>query len=232
MFEGFRQDRILANGVQLNVRHGGSGPPVLMLHGYPQTHVMWRKVAPRLAERFTLVMPDLRGYGDSDKPPGAPDHSTYCKRAMAMDQVDLMRRLGFERFRLVGHDRGGRVAHRLALDHPDRVERVAVLDIVPTRLMYLKTSRTFARGYYHWFFLVQPAPFPETLIGGDPEAFLRHHMGGRHAGLEPFMPDAWRASMRPARTTARPSRSISRTTRPTSAAASTRPSSRCGDATA
>jgi haloacetate dehalogenase len=196
MFEGFRQDRILANGVHLNVRHGGSGPPVLMLHGYPQTHVMWRKVAPRLAERFTLVMPDLRGYGDSDKPPGAPDHSTYSKRAMAMDQVDLMRRLGFERFRLVGHDRGGRVAHRLALDHPDRVERVAVLDIVPTRLMYLKTSRTFARGYYHWFFLVQPAPFPETLIGGDPEAFLRHHMGGRHAGLEPFMPDAWAEYLR------------------------------------
>jgi haloacetate dehalogenase len=191
MFEGFRQTRVLANGLHLNVRVGGSGPPVLMLHGYPQTHVMWRKVAPRLAERFTLVMPDLRGYGDSDKPTGTPDHATYSKRVMALDQVELMRGLGFERFRVVGHDRGGRVAHRLALDHPERVECIAVLDIVPTRVMYLKANRTFAKGYYHWFFLVQPAPFPETLIATNPETYLRHHMGARHAGLEPFMPDAW-----------------------------------------
>ena len=191
MFEGFRQTRVLANGLHLNVRVGGSGPPVLMLHGYPQTHVMWRKVAPRLAERFTLVMPDLRGYGDSDKPTGTPDHATYSKRVMARDQVELMRGLGFERFRVVGHDRGGRVAHRLALDHPERVQCIAVLDIVPTRVMYLKTNRTFAKGYYHWFFLVQPAPFPETLIATNPETYLRHHMGARHAGLEPFMPDAW-----------------------------------------
>jgi haloacetate dehalogenase len=152
---------------------------------------MWRKVAPRLAERFTLVMPDLRGYGDSDKPRGTPDHATYSKRVMARDQVELMRALGFERFLLAGHDRGGRVAHRLALDHPERVERIAVLDIVPTRTMYLKTNRTFAKGYYHWFFLIQPEPFPEALIGANPEAFLRHHMGRGHAGLAPFMPDAW-----------------------------------------
>lgn len=191
MFDGFHQSRVLANGVHINVRHGGSGPPLLLLHGYPQTHVMWRKVAPRLAERFTLVMPDLRGYGDSDKPRGEPGHANYAKRVMALDQVEVMRSLGFERFRLAGHDRGGRVAHRLALDHPQRVERVAVLDIVPTRTMYLKTNRTFAKGYYHWFFLIQAAPYPETLIGANPEAYLRHHMGGRHAGLEPFMPDAW-----------------------------------------
>jgi len=191
MFDGFHQSRVLANGVHINVRHGGSGPPLLLLHGYPQTHVMWRKVAPRLAERFTLVMPDLRGYGDSDKPRGEAGHANYAKRVMALDQVEVMRSLGFERFRLAGHDRGGRVAHRLALDHPQRVERVAVLDIVPTRTMYLKTSHTFPKGYYHWFCLIQPAPFPETLIGANPEAYLRHHMGGRHAGLEPFMPDAW-----------------------------------------
>jgi haloacetate dehalogenase len=191
MFEGFRQTRLRANGVEINLRHGGSGPPLLLLHGYPQTHVMWRLVAPQLAQRFTLVMPDLRGYGDSDKPPGSPDHATYSKREMALDQVEVMRALGFERFHLAGHDRGGRVAHRMALDHPERVARIAVLDIVPTRTMYLRTNRTFATGYYHWFFLIQPAPFPETLIGGAPEAYLRHHLGSRHAGLAPFMPDAW-----------------------------------------
>jgi haloacetate dehalogenase len=190
-FDGFTRARIAANGITLNVRHGGSGPPLLLLHGYPQTHLMWRKVAPLLANRHTLVIPDLRGYGDSDKPPGGDDHSGYSKRAMAQDQVELMRALGFERYAVAGHDRGGRVAHRMALDHAARVQRLAVLDIVPTRTMYLRTTRAFAKAYYHWFFLIQPAPFPETLIGGNPEAYLRHHMGGRHAGLAPFMPDAW-----------------------------------------
>ena len=169
---------------------GGSGPPLLLLHGYPQTYLIWRSLAPRLAQTFTVVASDLRGYGASSKPPGLPDHSNYSKRTMALDQVEMMRRLGFERFLLCGHDRGGRVGHRLATDHPDRVEKLAVLDIAPTRAMYEGTSQVFARAYYHWFFLIQPAPFPETLIGAAPEAFLHHHMM-RFAGLAPFMPDAW-----------------------------------------
>lgn len=191
MFEGFRIERIPAGEAEINARVGGSGPPLLLLHGYPQTHVMWRKVAAPLAGRFTVVAPDLRGYGDSGKPPGLPDHANYSKRAMARDQVEVMRALGFGRFAVAGHDRGGRVAHRMALDHPAAVARLAVLDIIPTRTMYARTDRTFAKAYYHWFFLIQPAPFPERLIGADPEAYLRHHMGGRYAGLAPFEPDGW-----------------------------------------
>jgi haloacetate dehalogenase len=191
MLEGFQQQRVRTAESTINVVHGGSGPPLLLLHGYPQTHVMWRVVAPSLAERFTVVAPDLRGYGDSDKPPGQPDHSNYSKRAMARDQVEVMAALGFERFAVAGHDRGGRVAHRMALDHPERVARLTVLDIAPTRAMYARTSREFAKAYYHWFFLIQPAPFPETLIGANPEAYLRKHMGGRYAGLAPFEPDGW-----------------------------------------
>lgn len=185
-FAGFATARVAVPEVTIHVRHGGNGPPVLLLHGYPQTHFIWRKIAPRLAERFTVVAPDLRGYGASDKPHGLADHSNYSKRTMATDMVALMRELGFERFAVAGHDRGGRVAHRLALDHPERVERLAVLDIVPTLEMYERTTREFAQAYYHWFFLIQPEPFPERLIAGDTEAFLRHHMGGRFAGLEPF----------------------------------------------
>jgi len=191
MIDGFQHARIQSTEVAINVVHGGSGPPLLLLHGYPQTHVMWRKVAPVLAERFTVVATDLRGYGDSDKPHGLPDHSTYSKRATANDQVEVMAALGFERFAVAGHDRGGRVAHRMALDHPDRIQRIAVLDIAPTRTMYARTTREFAKAYYHWFFLIQPEPFPETLIGANPEAYLRKHMGGRFAGLAPFEPDGW-----------------------------------------
>lgn len=191
MLEGFTRQRIPTKEVGINVLHGGSGPALLLLHGYPQTHAMWRKVAPLLADRFTLVIPDLRGYGDSDKPRGLPDHSNYSKRAMALDQVEVMAALGFERFAVAGHDRGARVAHRMALDHPQRVSRLAVLDIVPTRTMYARTTREFAKAYYHWFFLIQPEPFPETLIGANPEAYLRKHMGGRFAGLAPFAPDGW-----------------------------------------
>lgn len=187
----FETVRIAAGDIEIAGRIGGSGPPLLLLHGYPQTHLIWRKVARRLAERFTVVATDLRGYGASSKPPGLPDHSNYSKRAMAADQVAVMRSLGFERFLLCGHDRGGRVAHRLAADHPERVERLAVLDIAPTKAMYEQTTMAFAQAYYHWFFLIQPAPFPETLIRGDVETYLRSHMGRRHAGLEPFMPDAW-----------------------------------------
>jgi haloacetate dehalogenase len=191
MLEGFERKRISTQEVAINVLRGGSGPPLLLLHGYPQTHAMWRKVAPLLAERFTLVLPDLRGYGDSDKPRGLPDHANYSKRAMALDQVEVMGALGFERFAVAGHDRGARVAHRMALDHPERVTRLAVLDIVPTRTMYARTTHEFAKAYYHWFFLIQPEPFPETLIGANPEAYLRKHMGGRFAGLAPFSPDGW-----------------------------------------
>ena len=147
------------------MRHGGNGPPLLLLHGFPQTHVIWHKVAPQLAERYTLVMPDLRGYGDSDKPPSQTDHAPYSKRTMALDAVELMRSFGFKRFFVCGHDRGGRVAHRLTLDHPQCVARLMVLDISPTLAMYERTTMDFAMLYYHWFFLTQPEPLPETLIG-------------------------------------------------------------------
>ncbi|MCG6874062.1 MAG: alpha/beta hydrolase [Betaproteobacteria bacterium] len=191
MLDGFQHTKIRTKDVAINVLRGGSGPPLLLLHGYPQTHVMWRKVAPSLARHFTVIATDLRGYGDSDKPHGLPDHSNYSKRAMANDQVEVMAALGFERFAVAGHDRGGRVAHRMALDHPGRVQRIAVLDIVPTRTMYARTTREFAKAYYHWFFLIQPEPFPETLIGANPEAYLRKHLGGRYAGLAPFESGGW-----------------------------------------
>ena len=190
LFPGFERKRVDTGGASVNAVCGGRGPPLLLLHGYPQTHCIWHRVAPLLAHKFTLVAADLRGYGDSSKPVGLPDHSNYSKRAMAQDQVELMRALGYERFFLVGHDRGGRVAHRLALDHPQRVEKLAVLDICPTRAMYAHTDRAFAKSYFHWFFLIQPAPFPETLIGADAEFFLKYQLGRRHGGLGAFAPAA------------------------------------------
>ena len=190
LFPGFEARRIDAGEVTISCVVGGAGPPVLLLHGYPQTHAMWHRVALRLAERFTVVAADLRGYGASDKPAGARGHQNYSKRVMAQDQVRVMESLGYDRFRVVGHDRGGRVAHRMALDHAARVERIAVLDIAPTRTMYMRTDRVFAQAYYHWFFLIQPAPFPERLIGSDPDYVLRWHLGSRHAGLSRFDPRA------------------------------------------
>ncbi len=190
LFPGFEVRDLPTSGARIRARVGGSGPPVLLLHGYPQTHAVWHRVAPRLAGRFTVVAADLRGYGDSDKPPSAADHAPYSKRAMARDQVEAMERLGFRSFHLVGHDRGGRVAHRLALDHPDRVRTLAVLDVAPTRHMYLEGGPEFARAYWHWFFLVQPEPLPERLIGADPDFFLRHKLGSGSAGLAPFAPGA------------------------------------------
>lgn len=165
---------------------GGSGPPLLLLHGYPQTHHIWHKVAPVLAKRFTVIAADLRGYGKSSKPASVADHASYSKRAMAQDMVELMRQLGHERFRVVGHDRGGRVAHRLAMDHPDRVVQLVVLDIAPTREMYAGTTDAFARAYWHWYFLIQAAPFPETLISSNPDFYVRHKLGNGKAGMAPF----------------------------------------------
>ena len=177
---GFETRSVNANGIAINVATAGSGPAVLLLHGHPQTHVVWRHVAPRLVRAgFTVVAPDLRGYGDSEKPASDPNHLSYSKRVMAEDQVALMRNLGFETFSVVGHDRGGRVAHRLSLDHPSCVERIAVLDIAPTATMYALTDKEFATRYFWWFFLIQPFDFPERLIGSDPEYFLRRHIAGQ-----------------------------------------------------
>jgi haloacetate dehalogenase len=172
MFAGFQHHVVDVNGMAISCVVGGSGPPLLLLHGFPQSKAMWAKVAERLAAHYTVICADLRGYGDSAKPQSAADHSTYAFRTLAADQVGLMERLGFADFFLVGHDRGGRVAHRLALDHPARVRALAVLDIVPTLAMFMETNRHVAGAYWHWYFLSQPAPFPETLIGHDPDFFF------------------------------------------------------------
>ena len=172
MFEGFELSMVDTGEATLRVRHGGSGPAVLLLHGHPQTHVMWHAVAPLLAERFTVVCPDLRGYGDSSKPETTPDHEPYSKRAMARDLVELMRILGFETFSLAGHDRGGRVAYRLALDHPERVEKLAVLDIVTTADAWRGADMDFGMTNFHWFFLAQPAPLPEKMVGAAIDEFF------------------------------------------------------------
>jgi haloacetate dehalogenase len=190
LFPGFATHDLETHGARVHARAGGSGEPLLLLHGYPQTHAIWHRLAPRLADGFTVVAADLRGYGDSGKPLSTPDHAPYSKRAMARDLVDAMEELGFRSFHLVGHDRGGRVAHRLALDHPDRVRTLTVLDIAPTRHMYTRTDFAFARAYYHWFFLIQPEPLPERLIGADPDFYLRVKLGSGAAGLEPFHPAA------------------------------------------
>nr|WP_315596469.1 alpha/beta hydrolase [uncultured Cupriavidus sp.] len=190
MFDGFTTHRIDHEGVPIHAVVGGDGPPLLLLHGHPQTHVIWHKVVGELARHFTVVATDLRGYGDSGKPAGLADHANYSKRVMAADQLAVMRALGFERFRVLAHDRGARVAHRLAVDHPQSVERLVTLDIAPTLAMYNQTNEAFARAYYHWFFLIRPAPFPETLIETDPELYLRQTMGSRSAGLAPFTAEA------------------------------------------
>jgi haloacetate dehalogenase len=177
---GFELRQDTCNGVRLNFAIGGSGPAILLLHGHPQTHIAWRKVAPALVDAgHTVVVPDLRGYGDSEKPASDAQHAPYSKREMARDQVALMQALGHRRFTVVGHDRGGRVAHRMALDHPDSVDRMVVLDIAPTLTMYAQTDQAFATRYFWWFFLIQPADLPERMIGSDPEFFLRRHIAGQ-----------------------------------------------------
>ena len=191
LFPGFEAHLVeVADGVRIAARVGGSGPPLLLLHGHPQTHAIWHRVAPRLAERHTVVMADLRGYGESSKPAGVSDPEAYAKRTMARDQLRLMHHFGHERFDLLAHDRGARVAHRLALDRPEAVRRLVLLDIAPTLAMYEQTTQAFARAYWHWFFLIQPAPLPERLIEADPAAYVRDVMGSRSAGLAPFDPRA------------------------------------------
>ena len=173
MFEGFERRQIETNDTTINLVTGGDGPPLLLLHGYPQTHVMWHKIAVRLAQDFTVVAPDLRGYGDSGKPTGDPEHLSYSKRVMAQDQVEVMQQLGYESFLLVGHDRGARVSHRLAKDHPQRVQKLAVLDIIPTHRMFQIVNKEMATNTYHWFFLIQPYDYPERVIGGAADYFIR-----------------------------------------------------------
>ncbi|WP_244488646.1 alpha/beta hydrolase [Bosea sp. Leaf344] len=190
LFPGFRLLDVATSGARIRVRTGGQGPALLLLHGYPQTHALWHKLADRLSRRFTLVCADLRGYGDSEKPPTDAEHAPYSKRAMAQDMAEVMTALGHQRFFVGAHDRGARVGHRLALDHPGRVARLATLDIAPTREMYAGTGDAFARAYWHWFFLIQPAPFPERMIGADPEAYWRKKCGSGSAGLSPFSKEA------------------------------------------
>jgi haloacetate dehalogenase len=186
LFAGFEAREVPTARGMVHAMVGGSGPPLLLLHGYPQTHLMWHAAAPLLAERHTVVAADLAGYGASFRPAPASDHAPHSKRALALDQVQAMAALGFDRFSVAGHDRGGRVAYRMALDHPDRVERLAVLDIVPTGEVWARADRDFARGYWHWAFLALPAPLPERLIGGDPQAFFDLHVrAGLGLGAEP-----------------------------------------------
>jgi haloacetate dehalogenase len=194
-FSGFDTRLIEVNGASMFTRVGGSGPPLLLLHGCPQTHLMWRKVAGSLAERFTVVATDLRGYGGSSKPRGLPNHENYSFRAMATDQVEVMKHFGYSKFSAIGHDRGARVLHRMALDHPTALDRVTFLDILPTSVLYQTADRTFAFAYWEWFFFIQPADFPETLLAANPESFLRHELGSLvDAGV--ISVDVWQEYLR------------------------------------
>lgn len=190
MFKDFTAFTIERNGVALQGRIGGQGAPLLLLHGHPQSHAMWHRVAPALAKRFTVVMMDLCGYGDSGRPYADAGHVAYSKREMARDALAVMHSRGFERFQVLAHDRGARVAHRLAADNPYAVQRMMLLDIAPTLGMYNNTSQAFATAYWHWFFLIQPAPLPEALIESDPVRYLRYGKGQRHGGLSVFAPEA------------------------------------------
>lgn len=190
MFEGFETCAVKGPAGTLHTRRSGRGAPLLLLHGHPQTHVMWHAVADELAKVFTVVLMDLRGYGDSARIPGDAEHRAYSKRAMALDAVAVMQHHGFAQFQVLAHDRGARLAHRLAADHPDMVQRLMLLDIAPTLAMYDNCSDAFARAYWHWFFLIQPPPLPEALIDSDPVRYIHSVMGKRHAGLAAFAPAA------------------------------------------
>jgi haloacetate dehalogenase len=186
LFPGFIQRKVRTSGATINLVTAGEGPPVLLLHGYPQTHAMWHKVAPSLARDYTVVCPDLRGYGDSSKPRGVPGHANYSKRAMALDMVEAMEALGFVRFHAVGHDRGARVAHRMARDHARRVQTLGVLDVSPTLKMYESTNMQFAKAYYHWFFLIQEAPLPEQMLKGVGPRYILMRLGRGKTGIKVF----------------------------------------------
>lgn len=192
LFPGFESKRFKTRGAELLTRIGGEGPPLFLLHGYPQTHAMWHRVAPALAQRFRLIIPDLRGYGASSVPGSDPEHITYSKRAMAGDIVDIADQLGLREFFLCGHDRGGRVSYRLALDHPERVARLVLLDIVPTYDMWNRMNRDLALKTFHWSFLAQAHPWPEEMIGRDPASWLEHklRLWGGTGDLSPFAPEA------------------------------------------
>lgn len=190
MFQGFEKHLRYIKGVGIAFRIGGHGPALLLLHGHPQTHVIWHKVAETLAQHFTVIAADLRGYGDSGKPDDDAEHLNYSKRTMAADMAELMSDLGFERFKVLAHDRGARVAHRLGVDYASRVERMVLLDIAPTLAMYRGTNEAFARSYWHWFFLIRPQPLPEMLINSAPAQYLKSVMGARSAGMAPFTPEA------------------------------------------
>ncbi len=196
LFPGFETRRVRTRGATIHLVRAGDGPPLLLLHGYPQTHAMWHKVAPTLAREYSVVCADLRGYGDSSKPRGLPDHANYSKRAMAADMVEVMEQLGYRRFHVAGHDRGARVGHRMARDHGERVASLAVMDISPTLTMYERTDQAFATTYWHWFFLIQPAPLPERLLAGRVPGYVLARLGRGKAGLSPFSPAARRAYVR------------------------------------
>lgn len=196
LFPGFTRQRFQASGADIHYVRAGTGAPVLLLHGYPQTHACWHRIAPQLAQHHTVVCADLRGYGDSSKPAGAPDHANYSKRAMAQDMVELMASLGFERFHLVGHDRGARVAHRLAADHPQRVHTLAVLDISPTLKMFESTDLAFATAYYHWFLMLQPPPLPEQMLAGKVPFNILGRVGREEPDLSKFSEQAVREYIR------------------------------------
>jgi haloacetate dehalogenase len=190
LMEGFRYERIRTSGAEINVAIAGEGPPLLLLHGNPLTHVGWHKIAPALAQSFTVIAPDLRGYGDSSKPDGGEDHAAYAFRAMAQDFLEIMAGLGFDRFSVAGHDRGARVAFRMALDAPERITALAALDIVPTYNVLSQVSLGWGLEAYHWFFMAQKAPFPEDLLSADPEYYIRYKLNKKNVGLEIFTPEA------------------------------------------